>query len=145
MAPLGLATSVSRIDISIGIQGKGIAEGEIFRHLAPMSVGLLVRSSPIHGRLIRQKGFVSILTRLEAGVERGRTHFTRGELAFFAMNGSICVFFEDSDLPRPMNPLGRISKGVEVIETAGPGVSATLTVHPPRPPADTSLNASPMR
>ncbi len=117
----GLAGSVSRLSVAFSVQSKGELKGEIFRHLSPTTVGLLSRRSPLQGRLVKEEGFVSMLVNLEAGVEKGRTSFRRGEIAFFPRNGAVCFFLKDSSLSTPMNLLGRITEGLEVLEAVGPG------------------------
>ncbi|MBI2184462.1 MAG: hypothetical protein HYU39_05825 [Thaumarchaeota archaeon] len=127
-----MAASVSRIPVTITVIGRGDAQGEIFRHLAPTTIGALVRSSPLQGRLLRQTEYVSMLTDLKVGVEKGKRSFSKGEIAFFPMNGSICIFLQDANTATPMSPLGKITKGLERLEAISRGEVAKLAVQQPQ-------------
>ncbi|MBI5133457.1 MAG: hypothetical protein HZA83_01975, partial [Thaumarchaeota archaeon] len=45
-----MAGSVSRTRLMLELKGKGVCECELARHLAPLTVGTLMRSLPVEGR-----------------------------------------------------------------------------------------------
>lgn len=108
--------------MKIEIAGKGSMEAEILRHLSPTTFTHLVAKLPIQGRINRYSDqFIYIITGIGLGVEKGRSEFKRGEIAFLAMNGALCFFIKDSKLAKPMNPLGKINKGIEILDGIGIG------------------------
>lgn len=114
--------SVSKVLIRISLQGKGAAEAEVFRHLSPVTLGALLRIMPLQGRVTRYLDeFLYLTTRVVAGVEKPRSTFKRGDVAFLAANGAVCFFLKDCTVARPMNPLGRLLSGIELLEKASPG------------------------
>ena len=100
------------------MQGKGYAEGEMLRHLSPITVGTLCRSMPIIGRINRfDDFFIYIITGSVLGVEKAKKNYRRGEISFLALNGALCIFLKDSSLAKPMNPVGKVIRGLEFLES----------------------------
>jgi len=115
-------TSVSKLSIAIEVYGKGKAEGEVFRHLAPITLNSLLRNMPLHGRAIRFKDqFIYITSGIIAGVEKARKSFQKGEIGFLSSNGALCFFLKDCDVAVPINPLGKIISGLDVLIKAEAG------------------------
>jgi hypothetical protein len=122
-----LEPSTSKRDIKITVHGKGEVSAEIFRHLAPTTVGAIIMKMPIHGRVSRiGESNICIITQISTGVEKGRTSFARGDLAFLTLNGSICIFLKEAKSARPMNPIGRVTSGLDILDKAGSGDTITL-------------------
>jgi hypothetical protein len=115
------AGSVSRTKLLLELKGKGTCECELARHLAPLTVGSLLRGIPVEGRVHRlEDKFVYFETGLTIGTEKQRTSFKRGELAFMIANGSICIFLKDASTPG-LNPIGKVTSNLEFIESSVPG------------------------
>ena len=115
------AGSVSRTKLLLELKGKGTCECELARHLAPHTVGSLLRALPFEGRTHRfEDKFVYFETGLTIGTEKQRTAFKRGELAFMIANGSICIFVKDAT-SSGLNPIGRVISNIELLETSAPG------------------------
>ena len=132
---IDLQPSLSRILIRVSVQGKGDAEGEVFRHLAPITLNTLLRSMPINGRVNRFDNiFIYVISGVVAGVEKTKKVFQRGDIAFLALNGAICIFLKDSTVAKPMNPIGRITAGLEVLENTSPGDVLTIQQRVPSSP-----------
>jgi hypothetical protein len=117
----GSAGSVSRLKIAIEIQDKGSASAELVRHLAPLTIGTILKSLPLQDRVHRYGDkFIYIETGLMIGPEKHRTEFHRGDIAYLTSNSSICVFVQDTKV-QPMNSLGIVTSNLEVIESSRPG------------------------
>src|ERR671915_776086 len=117
----GSAGSVSRLKIAIEIQDKGSALAEFVRHLAPLTIGTILKSLPLQDRVHRYVDkFVYVETGLIIGPEKYRTQFHRGDIAYLTSNSSICVFVQDAKV-QPMNLLGVVTSNLEVIESSRPG------------------------
>lgn len=123
------AGSVSRTKLLLELRGKGTSECELARHLAPLTVGSLLRAIPVEGRAHRfEDKFVYFETGLTIGTEKQRTSFKRGEVAFMIANGSICIFVKDA-LVSGLNPIGRVTSNLELIESSAPGDVLVLKQH----------------
>jgi len=117
----GSAGSVSRLKIAIEIEEKGSALAELVRHLAPLTVGAVLKSLPLQDRMHRYADkFVYIQTRLMIGAEKQKTQFHRGDIAYLTSNSSICVFVQDAKV-QPMNSIGIVTSNLEIIESSRPG------------------------
>ena len=115
-------TYVSKLNIKIYIPKKGKAEGEVFRHLAPITLNSLLRKIPFQGRAIRFKNqFVYIILGIITGIEKGRKNLQKGDIGFLSSNGALCFFLEDCEVAMPINPLGSVISGLDVIMKAGAG------------------------
>lgn len=118
MQPAG---SVSRLRLVAEISGKGPAEWELVRHLAPVTAGALLKALPVQDRVHRlEDRCVYIETGLVIGAEKPRTQFRRGDVAFLPSNGSICFFIRDCTM-QPMNLIGKMLNNVEMIEASQAG------------------------
>ena len=116
------AGSVSRTKLLLELKGKGACECELARHLAPLTVGSLLRAIPVEGRVHRfEDKFVYFETGLTIGMEKQRRDFKRGDLAFMITNGSICVFVRDASASSGLNPIGRVTANLELVENSAPG------------------------
>jgi len=116
------AGSVSKIEIIVEIKGKSQLRCELKRHLAPVTVGTIVRSLPLEGNAhIMNNSFVYIETKINVGGERQRKEFKKGEMAFMTANGSICFFLNDTESPKTLSPIGKITSNVEALNDVKSG------------------------
>ena len=111
------AGSVSKVECIATVGGKGRGTVSFYRHLAPVTVNAVLRSLPSDSRVNLQPSMVCILTDLRVGVEKPRTQFVRGDVAFLPSGGLICVFLGDSRSDRPLNPLGKVESGMEIFDS----------------------------
>lgn len=108
--------SVSRIPFTASVRGKGDAKVSILRHLSPLTVNAVVRASPIESRVNIGPGTVCMFTNIRVGVEKGRTSFERGDVAFLASGALLCFFLKSAKSERPLNPVGKIDSGTEILD-----------------------------
>jgi hypothetical protein len=59
------------------------------------------------------------------GSEKQRTFFSRGDIGFMTSNSSLSFFIKDS-IGIPMNPIGKVKSGLELLEIIRPGETMTL-------------------
>jgi hypothetical protein len=120
------AGSVSRIRLEIQVSNRGSAICEVVRHLAPITSGTILKNLPLEDRVHRfGENFVYVETGLVIGAEKQRSRFKRGDVAFMISNGSVCIFVRDS-LAQPMNPIGTVLSGLELVETSAAGDVITI-------------------
>jgi len=122
------AGSVSKIDLVLSLKGKAQCTLEIKRHLAPKTVGAIVRDLPLEGnaRLIgNSMAFMD--SSLNAGGEKLRTRFKKGEVGFMASNGSICFFLEDTSETKAMTFVGKVTSNLDALKDVKPGDIFSIT------------------
>jgi uncharacterized protein len=108
--------SVSRVQILLELQNKGLAKAEIVRHSAPLTAAEVLKSLPLQQIAHNfQNKFIYIETELNIGREKQRTQFKKGQIAYMTFHGSICIFINDT-ISTPMNPLGMIVSNLELLE-----------------------------
>ena len=114
--------SVSKVEMILKIKGKSELKFELKRHLAPKTVGNIIRSIPLEGNAhIMGNSFAYMETRINTGGEKLRTQFKKGDVAFMAINGSICFFVNDLESTKSMTLIGKIMSDVDVLNETKPG------------------------
>lgn len=110
------SVSVSKINLILEIKGKSKIKCELKRHLSPKTVGILSRSLPLEGNAhLLGKSIVYFETPIDSGIERSRSSFKKGDVAFLPAQGSICFFVENSEPGKKMTPLGKITFNIEAL------------------------------
>lgn len=94
---------------------------ELKRHLSPATVGLIARSLPISGRAHRLGGMVYVRTGLASGLQRRRTAFRRGDVAFWPQGGCVCFVLEDMDSGHAMDRIGEMPAYAGELDSVGAG------------------------
>jgi len=114
--------SVSKIEAILKIKGKSELKFELKRHLAPKTVGNITRSMPLDGNAhMMGDSFAYMETRVNAGGEKLRTQFKKGDVAFMAANGSICFFVNDFESAKSMTLIGKITSNIDSLNEIKPG------------------------
>ena len=109
--------SVSRKQLILEIQGKAKIPCNLKRHLSPRTVGTIMRSLPLegHAHLLGQS-ILYFETSIDSGIERARTEFKKGDVAFLPSSGSICFFITDVTSGRTMTPIGKLVDNIDALK-----------------------------
>jgi len=106
--------TVSRVDVILEINGAERISCQLKRHLSPIAVGLITRMLPLKGNAHHMgQSVVYFETRINSGIERKRTDFKKGDIAFLPTEGSICFYMDDISDGKPMTIIGKIIDGIE--------------------------------
>ena len=120
--------SVSKQDLVLTLKGKSSLSLELKRHLAPKTVGNIMRSIPIEGNAHMIGSSIAFIdTTIRAGGEKLRTQFKKGDIGFLASNSSICFFIDDIPSMKPMTLIGKITSNPESLKDLKPGDIFTIT------------------
>ena len=115
-------SSVSRKQIALEIRGKAKITCDLKRHLSPRTVGTIMRSLPLEGHAHQLgKSILYFETSIDSGIERSRSEFKKGDIAYLPSSGSICFFIENVNSAKKMTPIGRIGDDVELLRQTKPG------------------------
>jgi len=114
--------SVSKVECNATVRGKGKFTLGLYRHLAPVTVTALLDDLPVASRAQVYPGaMITLLTKIKIGVEKQRLEFSKGDVAFLAANGSICIFLANAKSQRPLNPVGKVEDGLDVLQKTASG------------------------
>lgn len=114
--------SVSRFELILQVSDACRITVELKRHLAPRTVGMMMRSLPLRGNAHRLgRNIVYVGSAVDSGLERARRDFRKGDVAFYPAEGNICFFVRDSPAGRQMSPIGRITSGIDGLASVKPG------------------------
>ena len=120
-------SSVSKLEFRAIFEGKGEARLNIYRHLSPVTVSNMLMENKLAGRMVRfHDVFIYAPLGIRVGVEKARRQFKKGDIAFMSSTGAICFFLSDASVGVPMNPLGEVSSGMDVVERCGVGDTVLL-------------------
>ena len=110
--------TVSRIDVILEINGVERISCQLKRHFSPMTVGLITRILPLRGNAHHMgQSIVYFETRINSGIERRRTDFKKGDIAYLPTEGSICFYIDDVFGGKPMTVVGKITGDVKKLKT----------------------------
>ena len=119
--------TVSRFDVILKINDSDYISCQLKRHLSPITVGLIMRMLPLSGNVHRiGKSIVYFETNVNSGIERKKTDFKRGDIAFLPVEGSMCFYINDVYDGKPMTPIGKIHE-IEKLNTVIPSDILSLT------------------
>ncbi len=121
MSSLSIEADVSHIKIKFLIEGLGEAEGELVRFLAPRTIDVIVRKLPIEGRAALYKEEVYFEIPIKMGEEKAKSKVEEGTIAFWPMDGALCVFFGKSQPYSPVSILGKITSNLEIFKQVKSG------------------------
>ncbi len=114
--------SVSRKQLILEIQGKAKIPCDLKRHLSPRTVGTIMRSLPLEGHAhLLGKSILYFETTIDSGIERARTEFKKGDVAFLPSSGSICFFIGDVASGKTMTPIGKLSGDIDALKDVKSG------------------------
>jgi hypothetical protein len=115
------SSSVSKKQLVLEIKGRSKISCALKRHLSPLTVGKIMRSLPLEGHAhMLGKNIAYFETMVDSGIERPKTEFKKGDVAFMSSTGSICFFIEDSKPGKPMTPIGKLDD-IEELKNLKPG------------------------
>ena len=122
------AESVSKIDLILSLKEKALLNLELKRHLAPKTVGTIIRSLPVQGNAHMMGSSIAFVdTNLNAGGEKLRNQFKKGDVSFMASNGSICFFLEDVPAAKSMTLIGKVTTNLDALKEVKPGDIFSIT------------------
>ena len=83
-----------------------------------MTVGLITRMLPLKGNAHHMgQSVVYFETRINSGIERKRTDFKKGDIAFLPTEGSICFYMDDVIGGKLMTIVGKITGDIKKLKT----------------------------
>ena len=114
--------SVSRKQIILEIQGKSKIPCDLKRHLSPRTVGTIMRSLPLEGHAhLLGKSILYFETTIDSGIERARTEFKKGDVAYLPSSESICFFIADVVSGKTMTPIGKLIGNIDALKDVKSG------------------------
>ncbi len=116
------APSVSRKQLILEIRGKAKISCDLKRHLSPRTVGTIMRSLPLEGNVhLLGQSILYFETAVDSGIERAKSEFKKGDVAFLPSTGSICFFINDVASGKTMTPIGKLSNNIDALKDVKSG------------------------
>ena len=120
--------TVSKIDVILEVNGRERIKCQLKRHLSPITVGLITRMLPLEGNVHQMgRSIMYFETGINSGIERKRTDFKKGDIAFLPTEGSICFYMDDISDGKPMTIIGKIIDDIERLSGIKSGDTLSLS------------------
>lgn len=104
------------------IRGKAKLCCDLKRHLSPRTVGTIMRSLPLEGNAhLLGQSILYFETSVDSGIERSRSEFKKGDVAFLSSTGSICFFIKDVTSGKTMTPIGKLNGDINALNDVKSG------------------------
>jgi hypothetical protein len=102
--------------VKLVVEGVGEAKGELVRVLAPLTVGAILGKLPLKGRAHVRGGGLSMILGIRRGAEKAVGSVKAGDIAYWPMQDSLVVYFQDSKPFGPVNKVGTVSENLELFQ-----------------------------
>jgi len=120
--------TVSKINITLKINEQIRIPCQLKRHLSPITVGLITRMLPLTGNVhLMNQSVVYFETKINSGIERKRTDFKKGDIAFLPIEGSICFYVDDVVSGKQMTIIGKMIDNIDKLKTVKPSDVLSLS------------------
>ena len=81
-----------------------------------------MRSLPLEGHAhLLGKSILYFESNIDSGIERSRTEFKKGDVAFLPSTGSLCFFIHDTVFAKAMTPIGKLSENIDALKDVKSG------------------------
>ncbi len=81
-----------------------------------------MRSLPLEGHAhLLEKSILYFESSAYSGIERSRTEFKKGDVAFLPSTGSLCFFLIDTVFAKAMTPIGKLVGDIDVLKNVKSG------------------------
>jgi hypothetical protein len=119
-------TVIEKYSIIMVVNEVEVVEGELVRTYAPITISKLVRMLPIRSRIYKLPDRAYFQVDLRMDVEKPREQVARGDISFWPQASAMALFLRDSKLTQPVSLIGKVTKGLEVVERAPMGSSIVV-------------------
>ena len=120
--------TVSKVDATLKINVNSKISCQLKRHLSPITVGLITRKLPLKGNAHQMgQAVVYFETKINSGVERKRTDFKKGDIAFLPTEGCICFYLDDVFAGKQMAIIGKMMDSIDKLKTVKPSDVLSLS------------------
>ena len=118
--------SVSRIPITIIIEGIGEAKAELVRIRSPRTTDAIIRELPIEGMAALWQDEVYFGIPVKMGNEKSSSKVDQGDLAYWPMGSAFCIFWGKTQPYSPVNILGKVIKNLGLFEKVKSGTKIII-------------------
>ncbi len=103
-------------EIKVVVKGKGKMVFSLNRIRSPRTINWFLRSLPLKGNLYRDGKLMLIETNIKVSPEKPVTRVNKGEFGYWPLKRAIFIAKEESKIKFPVNLLGKLVKGFDVLE-----------------------------
>lgn len=122
-----MGSPLDRLTVFVELASAGLIEGEIIRHLAPRTCDAILNTLPVEARMYKwEDQFLYFDIPVSHGLERPQKAFRAGDISFWPLKSAICLHLVAGITYSQMNPVGRISSGLEGLSGVESGTNVVF-------------------
>ena len=81
-----------------------------------------MRSLPLEGNAhLLGQSILYFETTIDSGIERAKSEFKKGDVAFLPSSGSICFFINNVESAKTMTPIGKLDVNIDALKDVKSG------------------------
>jgi len=107
--------SLSRFKVLFEFENGVKVYGELSKIYAPNTVNKLINRLPLDGRVESKDGWLYFIIDHRLSPEKPRRTCEPGWIAYWPLGKAICLFYRSVRLSSPVNRIGDLSSGFEVL------------------------------
>jgi len=107
--------SLSRFKVLFEFENGVKVYGELSKIYAPNTVNKLINRLPLDGRVESKDGWLYFIIDHRLSPEKPRRTCESGWIAYWPLGKAICLFYRSVSLSSPVNRIGDLSSGFEVL------------------------------
>lgn len=114
--------SVSRIPIVVTVNNDIKLDGELIRHLSPLTIKKIINNLPL-SQLINNyhNKFIYVKSGINGGLEKPQNKFKKGDMAYLPISDCIYIFLTDHIHNNQFNHIGSINDSLNELTNTKAG------------------------
>ena len=114
--------SVSRIPIVVTVNNDIKLNGELTRHLSPLTIKKIINILPLSRLIINyQNQFIYVKSGINGGLEKPQYKFKKGDIAYLPISDCIYIFLTDHAHNNQFNRIGSIANSLNELTNTKAG------------------------
>jgi hypothetical protein len=120
------------IALEIKLFGIGILEGEIIRHIAPLTADIIIEKLPINKRGRFSFGQKNYWTLPDLGIFKGPNRKSikeveKGDIIYNPKTDELIILIENYLMPNKVNKVGKVNSNLELLLKARNGLNTKIS------------------
>ncbi|MFX1303826.1 MAG: cyclophilin-like fold protein [Promethearchaeota archaeon] len=120
------------VPIKIDLFGIGTIEGDIIRHIAPLTADAIIDKLPFNLRGRFSFGSKKYWTLPGLEIHKGtnpksKTNAEKGDILYNPKTDELIIVIEDIEMPNKVNKIGKINTNIEILLKARNGLNTKLS------------------
>ena len=115
-------SEISKVQIVFSIEDSGDATGELYRIKAPRTYAAILDILPHTEKAsVYKNAQIAIRIPGSIGLEKSTKEINKGDIAYWPLGKSVCVYYNKIEPYSPVNVIGKILEGLDYFQNVKTG------------------------